>query len=186
MQLQTRRLLAWRSTYIRFHLLNYTAACFCSKILWNQDNQCVRRTDLLFPQTPGPGTELIELTGPETLEMVLEDYWKVRQNSLNPWEHMYGVTLSFQVSKPMELFYEFEVRDVNHWRVSPDLHPETFVQLFMVNLDCPLPMIFLLSGLCHCQKMPCAYCRAKHCKLIKDNVSSTVNECFSPHTEQLL
>lgn len=44
-------------------------------------------------QTPGPGTELIELTGPETLEMVLEDYWKV--------------------TKPMELFYEFEVRDVN-------------------------------------------------------------------------
>jgi len=43
-------------------------------------------------QTPGPGTELIELTGPETLEMVLEDYWKV--------------------AKPMELFYEFEVRDV--------------------------------------------------------------------------
>jgi len=45
-------------------------------------------------QTPGPGTELIELTGPETLEMVLEDYWKV--------------------TKPMELFYEFEVRDVNN------------------------------------------------------------------------
>jgi len=43
-------------------------------------------------QTPGPGTELIELTGPETLEMVLEDYWKV--------------------TKPMELFYEFEVRHV--------------------------------------------------------------------------
>jgi len=43
-------------------------------------------------QTPGPGTGLIELTGPETLEMVLEDYWKV--------------------TKPMELFYEFEVRDV--------------------------------------------------------------------------
>jgi len=43
-------------------------------------------------QTPGPGTELTELTGPETLEMVIEDYWKVL--------------------KPMELYYEFEVRDI--------------------------------------------------------------------------
>jgi hypothetical protein len=43
-------------------------------------------------QTPGPGTELIELTGPETLEMVLEDYWKV--------------------AKPMELFFEFVVTEV--------------------------------------------------------------------------
>lgn len=55
------------------------------------DKKEVTNLKIYVYQTPGPATELIELTGPETLEMVLEDYWKV--------------------ARPMELYYEFEVKE---------------------------------------------------------------------------
>jgi len=55
------------------------------------DKEQVTNIKIYVYQTPGPATELIELTGPETLEMVLEDYWKV--------------------ARPMELYYEFELRE---------------------------------------------------------------------------
>ena len=59
------------------------------------------------------------MTGPETLEMVLEDYWKVGKRHLENLKSYLTLNLSekltfFQVTKPMELFYEFEVRDVNN------------------------------------------------------------------------
>lgn len=47
-------------------------------------------TNLRIHVCQNPG-QYVELTGPETLEMVLEDYWKV--------------------AKPIELHYEFEVVD---------------------------------------------------------------------------